>query len=62
MRGWILHFFEADFAGPTPVSYTHLDVYKRQHMGLQLPGGHVMPQTGVAGFHGGGHVAEAIVL
>jgi len=31
-------------------------------MGLQLPGGHVMPQTGVAGFHGGGHVAEAIVL
>jgi hypothetical protein len=31
-------------------------------MGLQLPGGHVMPQTGVAGFHDGGHVAEAIVL
>ena len=34
----------------------------RPHMGLQLPGGHVMPQTGVAGFHDGGHVAEAIVL
>ena len=35
-----LVFFEHTFEGPwiTPVSYTHLDVYKRQSLGIRSSG------------------------
>ena len=42
-----------DWAGPTAVSYTHLDVYKRQECGgaVYVPGVYLaLPDDGAAGF------------